>query len=553
MSTPRRVSIRSVFTMHAARRRGQLSPLALGAGLIVSAAACGDSPVPPDDAGSDGGIDAAMEDVRPDIPVPDVAIEAQPDAGEVESGTDSDSADGSDADSDTAHPDAPPDSEVAPDTGPDAPYPPVCGDGWRDPATEECDDGLDDTGDVDQACGEGCAVRDRIASFSDVTERRLGLGRHPAAAGEHGAAVAFVEVAEPSTGSEVRLGVAAFSPVGERRGTAVLPGMLYDADPVVAALPDGGFAVAYTSLDADGDGLGVALTRVDDASFAADIDHANATTEFGQHSPDMVWAASQLVVGWVDESAIPRRLCTRRFSSSLQPVGGESVVGTGDVSNLVLAAFSGETVTSWREDALDQDDVPYARVHVSAVGGVWSSTGLGLPVADEKATIGSLDSAHLLVAYADDAGMVYGVVLDETMQSVWGPQPLTDEILSSHTPSVAVTSDGVYLAYRTSVAAPDPDAGWDPAYDDVWVRKLVWDGATLDLSQQAIALPHDSWTLDADQRRPVLVAAPYFPSGAVFAAWEDFGADNYAGQAPHGDVVVSLIPTPILRLAGGPQ
>lgn len=164
--------------------------------------------------------------------------------------------------------------------------------------------------------------------------------------------------------------------------------------------------------------------------------------------------------------------------------------------------------------------------------------------------MGALDASHLLVVFADSDGALYGVVLDTTLQSVWGPAQLHSAGMPGRTPSLAIAPDGAYLSYKTTEETPDPDSGWALHYDDVWIRKLVWDGAVIDLSSEPLPLPHDSWTRDGDQRAPQLASAPYLPSGAVLAAWEDFGVDNYVGQAPHGDVIVSLIPTPIFRGPG---
>ena len=50
-----------------------------------------------------------------------------------------------------------------------------------------------------------------------------------------------------------------------------------------------------------------------------------------------------------------------------------------------------------------------------------------------------------------------------------------------------------------------------------------------------------------DATLPALAATPLIPGGAIFAAWNDLTATNYPGEAPHGDVAFSLIPTPILR------
>jgi hypothetical protein len=101
----------------------------------------------------------------------------------------------------------------------------------------------------------------------------------------------------------------------------------------------------------------------------------------------------------------------------------------------------------------------------------------------------------------------------------------------------ALCCDGIYLAWREPSADPDPDAGWDPAYEELWLQRLGWDGVTLDTSAVPIPIPRMPWDQTGDQRKPSLTAVPYSSGGAVFAAW------NHVGR----DVIIELIPTPVLR------
>jgi len=48
-----------------------------------------------------------------------------------------------------------------------------------------------------------------------------------------------------------------------------------------------------------------------------------------------------------------------------------------------------------------------------------------------------------------------------------------------------------------------------------------------------------------------MVPVPYWPTGALAAVWTDLRGGNFGGQAPHAEVVIELIPTPIVRTVGG--
>ena len=104
-----------------------------------------------------------------------------------------------------------------------------------------------------------------------------------------------------------------------------------------------------------------------------------------------------------------------------------------------------------------------------------------------------------------------------------------------------MTADGVFLAYR-EVATGSSD--WSENLDETYLQKLSWDGATLSF-EDLWTLPHDPVLQAGDQRRPALSGAPAGLSGAVWAAWEDL-PEGQAGPE-HGDVRVSLMPTPIVR------
>ena len=79
----------------------------------------------------------------------------------------------------------------------------------------------------------------------------------------------------------------------------------------------------------------------------------------------------------------------------------------------------------------------------------------------------------------------------------------------------------------------------------------MWDGQNLDASAAPISLPRHPAHTPGDQRLPSLVSVPLGPAQGVLAAWEDLLPANFEGHCPYTDVVLELIPTPILRNGGG--
>jgi hypothetical protein len=397
--------------------------------------------------------------------------------------------------------------------------------------TEECDDGLDPAPGQSRACTSSCTVVDRpIEADPDAIERRLGNGRHPTTGGPFGHAVALLETTSMEAGSDTSIAVLTFSPVGEWLGLTTIADVLLDSDPVLATLPDGDYALAYASLDADDDELGIMLCWIPNAGGPAQcIGSVTGTTAFSQRAPDLFWNGAELTLGWEDESTIPRQVCTLRFDGNLQPLAEQNCRGVTGARQSTLTL--GSSATAWRED-----DGQASVFAVELAAATWISPSVGLPPADEAPAIAGIAAGNTLVVYGDDSSVLRAVVLDGFANTVFA-SVLNDATLPRSTPSLAVTDDGIYLAWREPSADPDPDAGWDPAYEELWLQRLGWDGMTLDTSAAPIPLPRMPWDQTGDQRKPSLAAVPYSSGGAVFAAW------NHVGR----DVIIELIPTPVLR------
>ncbi len=417
--------------------------------------------------------------------------------------------------------------------------PNVCGDGWRDPVNEECDDGLPPDAGVDRACTSSCAVLDRLACNTEARERRLGVGRHPIAGGAQGHAVVTLELVGEA-GDEAQVRIDTFLPSGVRHGFNTVSDAVLEADPVVAALPTGEYALAHASLDVDDEGLGIALHRVsNDGSSVELVGHANLTTDFSQRAPDIYWTGSDLVVGWEDESTIPRRICTRRFNEQLEPLGGEICsASAGATSRVSLGSLDGQPVRAWREDG-----AIFTTHHVQMPWGQWDWL-VEAPASDETIALAELDLQTMLLAFSDGFGQQWLSIVGEDGVGLAEPVVAGSP---RYRPALAATPDGVYLAWREPAAPPDGGTQWDANLDELWVQKLTWDGVILDMSASPIPLPREPSHQEGDQARPALASVPYWPSGAVLAAWEDLTSSGLGGQSAHGEVVLELIPTPILR------
>jgi len=527
--------------------------LAQGLSFLLIAVACG----PSDDPSADGGADAGNDigtDRGTDAPLPDGAPDAPADAGpdvvadaSFDALPDAPAPDAPDAPDDAADAlDAPADSP-ADSPAPDAPYPPACGDGYRD-LTEECDDGLGATPEP-RACTETCRVVDRLASDDPLANMRWLASPQALASGPLGHAVALVEDVDIGP----RVVTVLFDMAGRRLGTSTVPDVGFEVAPAIAALPDGDFALIVSQMGIDADGLGLGLYRV--AASGGDpqlVDTVNESTEYGQHGPSVAWDGSELVVAWLDDSpswnpqGSGRRVCVQRFDDTLARVGSEScyVEGDGWPSDLAVASKASSTAMGWRE-LHGYDDI----IVVQGPGWSWQSDPLEATVAFQPPALAWIDTDTLLVVATAGECEQRAAVLEAGVEVLSFDAVPTVSGLPRCESSVSVTPDGIYLAWTEPEAAPD--GGWDPTLAEVWLQKLVWNGSALDASAPPMPLPRETAHQNGDQHRPVLVPvvdpSQPAPGGALLASWNDLSPGNYQDQAQHGDVVIELIPTPIVR------
>jgi hypothetical protein len=445
-------------------------------------------------------------------------------------------------------------SDVAVESCPTlAPSPPVCGDGYRDPLTEECDDGNGSS--PADSCSSVFGPMPEAGTIPATMRRKLGKGRHPIAAGASGSAVAFVDYLLTPPDINLKLLDSDGAPVPGILTIGSGLNQLSDADPVVAALPGGKYAAAWTDVNADGSDRGVAFRIVDPAAPpSGPPGHANAATAQNQEAPDIVWTGSEIVVAWQDASTASGTnffdIRARRFSAEGTPLGTEDVAVTSVRESLpVLARFGSGWAAAWRA-ASGANEAIGAR----AGSAVWSVGPFANGPAGERPALVELDATRLLVVFSETtfAGSqsvprVRGALLDaQAPGSVerFAIEPLVTEYaaLPQYEPNVVRVGDRIYVAWR--------GAGLNTwSSGDVWLKAVSWSGATstLDLSEVEIPLTREPANRAGAQYRPALAASPLCPEGALVTAWDDHGRVFGAIQGTP-DFVVSFVPTPILRL-----
>ncbi len=275
---------------------------------------------------------------------------------------------------------------------------------------EECDVGPDGS----PACTDECALSDMPQNEPAGIRSRLGTGHHSVATTRQGAAVGFVTRAVPSIpqGSgegadpaaldappEVSLRL--FAPNGEVIATAAATGAgraATLADPAVAPLP-GGFALAHTRVDLDGDELGVALQHFDLSGTPGSVLVANSHTFSSQSQPDLIWTGQSLVAAWVDDSQVTTApdLRFRVFDAALKAQGEDRVLSAsaGVEGAPTLSAWGADWAAAFRVGL--SSDLQELHV-VTGSGATWVVTGVGPGRADERPALVALDSERLLLA-----------------------------------------------------------------------------------------------------------------------------------------------------------
>ena len=426
-----------------------------------------------------------------------------------------------------------------------------CGDAIRDPITEECDDG---PGMEDDSCSETCRIHNIFITpvtnpgGPRIRSRSLGYGRHPVAAGAQGSAVVFTE----TTAEEVVLASALFDVQGRRVAVVDLqpgarPSQL--ADPVVAALPSGAFAVAWNDLLQGASDVG--LRRLESGS-PGPVTYANASLAGNQQDPDLVWTGSELVVGWID--GFTAKL--RRFNADLAAISQEQSLSapTEMASSIALGVFDSGWAAAWRTI----DDSALEVIRIRSAAAEWSSEAFEPGAAFERPALLELDASHLLVVFGVGtypAGLdgsvvarLRGAILDLDSPGVVQAVPLepllepyaSDATFDQLRPALVRVGSRNFLLWEGEGRVADPLS------DQVWLSELEWNVATGLTRQEERPLQVDASTIGS-QRTPAAAASPLGPQGALVTVWEERSNDTLHETLP--DIAFGLRPVPLVSLA----
>jgi cysteine-rich repeat protein len=427
-----------------------------------------------------------------------------------------------------------------------------CGDGIRDPRTEECDDGANGSHD---SCSEDCRVRIFPVLASGVANgqsvRSLGAGPHVASASASGFAVVYNESTVGSANGGVLL--QAFGKNGARAGALVDVGQGSSpttwTSPVVAALPDGQYAVAWT--DQEQGVPGVRIRLVDAASGT--LGEARGAAEPPAQDADVLWTGSELVIAWTD--LVDAKY--RAFDARLAPLGpaGYLAASPSLESGVALAPFAG----SWAA-ALYENDEGHSAIEVKAGTLSWSTPPELPPPVDARPALVELDSSHLLLVFTvgtnpDDSGSASAARLRAAVLSIASPGPVEsfeltprltasamDAMLSLARPSAARVGDRVYLAWESWRDAVDT------THREAFLAEIELDPTDATKIVQHVETPLPRGAQSTGRIGPRLAAAPLFPQGALISLWED--RTQPSGPLDPSRLMLDFRPSPFVFLAG---
>ncbi len=485
-------------------------------------------------------------------------------------------------------PDDPVESDGGSDAGTDADEVPelsdegmvhsmYCGDGVLG-LDEQCD-----TGRPNEFCTERCRARatllikelgESVAAATELMQLRpsssalqstdsslvassgrvIGNGAHPVAASFNGFAAAFMDLEGDAT-----VAVQLFDHQGFRLGEYALGNSFSFVDianPVMAPLPDGTFAVAWAAFNADGDELGIELQRVDlSTGPIGDPIVANSTTVGAQYAPDIAWTGDGLVVAWTDASDFEAGPDVKYsiFTEALTRTSPEATLGGGAYpqGDVVLVPFAGSWAAAYRSVQGDGNEA----IAISTPVGDFSVPDLYAGATDDHPVMAELDSTHLLLAFSagtDPQGtgvfntprLRYAVVdtngpttLSPTSLATVTPPYSTDATIPQLEPSLAQSMGSFYLSWRSGAVAASARG------EEVWIKALSWDGATLNVATAERPLPNSNLQRFGDQRSPKLTGAVVPSGGPIFAIYVDYGNNIDGAESP--DIVAQMRGFPV--------
>ena len=190
----------------------------------------------------------------------------------------------------------------------EAPVSPTCGNGIVDSPLEDCDDGLGTSSapnNLIRTCSSTCKAILTLLPVGDPSGAEFGTGRHTIASNSSGFGIVFQQessraVAMTTASSNGLVGnpvIDVTTPFASQLKVA------FDANPVIAGLPDGSWAIAYNAYGDAGE-VGVALVHVGTNSSVTFQGFVAQNNDLAQSDADIVWSAHDnlLYVTWADSS-----------------------------------------------------------------------------------------------------------------------------------------------------------------------------------------------------------------------------------------------------------
>jgi len=444
------------------------------------------------------------------------------------------------------------DRALGPESGP-PPHPTStrCGDGIRDPVTEECDEGATADG---EPCTADCRVRAVVLAPGGATPVdaggggatvQLGTAPHVAAASDSGFAVVH-GLSGPIPAVELQL----FGESGARLGPPLDVAADYSplpaANAAVAGLPGGRYAVAWTDSMAGPPEIRV---RVVDGQTLGPGRLVHDSVAGLHADPDVLWTGDRLIVAYTDLLDVTYRA----FAADLTPLGPEAPVAATPAieSGVSLAPFA----SGWAA-AVRSNSNALERVYIKSGDLAWSTPpALPGPAGDRPALV-AIDDTRLLVVFsvgtdpggtgtADVGRLMWAVASASAPGEIAvspldvGPPAAPATGASQRRPSATRVGDRIYLAWTSTAAGPSGDEQvlLATATADETAAGGVAFGAPMPLPRGDDA---SGW-----RRNLRLGASPLFPAGAVISTWESASDGSSLARV---DLMLDLRPSSFVFL-----
>ena len=293
--------------------------------------------------------------------------------------------------------------------------------------------------------------------------------------------------------------------------------------PAAAGLADGGYVIAWASLDSSGSGAGRGLA-IHAQRFAADgtpmgmEQQVNTVSMLEQSAPHVAGlAGGGYVVSWrfVQETgatfpgSIPG-VFARRYTADGAAAGPEQVVGTGFwVSESAIAALrdGGYYVVAWSVTSKTTVYVYLQRFDSTGVkvDGIWQVSDWG-----QSPAVTALNDGGYVFTWTSLDGLIQAQRYAADGSALGAQTRIDPSVGQQSEPSVATLDDGGYVV---TWAASRGDASGE----DVYARRYAADGSTVG------GVTRINTTTTSDQRSPAITAAG---DGGFVVTWMSLNQDG---------------------------